>query len=136
MKIGRTTLDGVKRWALHDRPEETCGVLATPGGRSLDEWPFALVLRLHNAADQPEYRFAFDANEQLMLWQFLEDGGYRPVAIFHSHTAAAAEMSQTDLRYAVDASLLHLVYSVGLDEARLWRVEDGHPIEIPLEVVT
>lgn len=118
-------------------PREACGILI-----GHDDQPLRLR-RMHNLADDPTSRFAFDPDEQLEVYRALDELGLDPVAIYHSHTSSAAVPSRTDVACAreeqahyVIVSTRHETPAAGHDhEIRSYRLADGQLIEEPVEVM-
>lgn len=114
-------------------PREGVGLLAGPrdpldhiphllhsGVRHVDRWvPQA------NVAEFPRARYEVDPEQTLTTWEALIAAGRRPWIMCHSHVTTSAAPSESDIRYAVDQTLLHLVVSLaGLDPvAVLWRLD-------------
>lgn len=112
-----------------------CGIDAV--ARVADRW-----VPLGNAAEHPRARYEVADGDLVDAWQALEDDGRRPWVIVHSHVRTSAAPSETDIRYAVDPSLLHMIVSLGGVEpvAVLWRlnpntVAPNHAKRVRYEVV-
>lgn len=93
---------------------------ASREGRVCDRW-----VPLPNRSEFPRLRFEMDDAELLDAWNALDaDGHRRPWIIVHSHVNAGPAPSPTDIVYAVDPTLLHLIVSIGGVAAypRLWRI--------------
>lgn len=132
MRLARHLYDRVVRDCVDRAPDEACGVLSGP---------VALVdpTELHimaNVADDPRYRFAFDPQAQLDLWRMLDKRIHRPRVVYHCHVTTGPYPSEHDIRFAVDASLLHLVVSLqmGTPAARLFSIRRGTVVQEPLLV--
>jgi proteasome lid subunit RPN8/RPN11 len=82
-----------------------------------------------NAAASP-YRFELEFDEP-EIW-YAEDDGYE-LAVFHSHVAAPARPSRTDVEnIGLWAGKPYLVYSLQSDDLAAFRIEDGQIAEVPL----
>lgn len=140
MNIPANVLDAVLLHCREAFPEEACGVLYGWAERPDDVHG---VLRMVNNAEHPLVRYEFDPHHQVLIWKRLDSLKQRPRVIYHSHTRTDALLSPTDIRYANDPEILHLVVGrltrgeaahAGLD-IRLWRVERGQATEVPYTVV-
>jgi proteasome lid subunit RPN8/RPN11 len=96
-----------------------CSECGAGGGR-VDRW-----VPLVNAAEHPRLRFQVDPAEQIAAYEVCEADGRWPWIMVHSHVRASAAPSETDIRYATDRTLLHMVVSLaGLTPvAALWRLD-------------
>jgi len=82
-----------------------------------------------NAAASP-YRFELEFDDPA-IW-FAEDDGYE-LAVFHSHLAAPARPSRTDVEnIGLWEGKPYLVYSLREDDLAAFRIEGGRIAEIPL----
>jgi proteasome lid subunit RPN8/RPN11 len=82
-----------------------------------------------NAAASP-YRFELEFDDP-EIW-FAEDDGYE-LAVFHSHLAAPARPSRTDVEnIGLWEGKPYLVYSLREDDLAAFRIEGGRIAEIPL----
>jgi proteasome lid subunit RPN8/RPN11 len=103
-------------------PNEACGLLV------LNEGVAERYIPGRNRAASP-YRFELDVDPE--AW-FLEDEGYE-LAVFHSHVAAPARPSRTDVEnIGLWAGRPYLVYSLARDELTAWRIDDGRIDQEPL----
>jgi len=85
---------------------------------------------LGNVAEFPRVRYEVDPGELLAVYDELEADGYRPAVMVHSHLRTGAAPSATDVRYATNPALLHLI--VDLEAPRpvpvLWRLRPDHAL--------
>jgi proteasome lid subunit RPN8/RPN11 len=106
-----------------ETPNEACGLVLLRDGRAERYEPG------HNAAASP-YRFELEFDDP-EVW-FAEDEGYE-LAVFHSHVAAPARPSRTDVEnIGLWAGRPYLVYSVQDDNLAAFRIEDGRIVELEL----
>lgn len=116
-----------------EHPREACGVL--PGRNGRPEWH----VPMRNVSDRPERRFAFDLDDQLAVWQAMDEAGEDPIVIYHSHTASDAVPSATDCAHFQDPAVHYVIVST-LDRAgeqtrvRAWRHDNGVLTEEPVIV--
>ena len=108
--------------AQAEAPNEACGLLVLRDGRAE---------RYHagrNAAASP-YRFELEVEPE--VW-FLEDDGYE-LAVFHSHLAAPARPSRTDVEnIGLWEGRPYVILSVDRRELAAFRIEGGRVTELPL----
>ena len=82
-----------------------------------------------NAAASP-YRFELEFDDP-EIW-YAEDDGYE-LAEFHSHVAAPARPSRTDVEnIGLWAGKPYLVYSLQADDLAVFRIEDGQIEPLPI----
>jgi len=109
---------------------EACGLIGARDGLPHSCYPVA------NAAAAPQVRFQLDAQGQIEAMRQIRDHGETLFAIFHSHPAAPAEPSATDLAEAAYPDALYLVISLntkGVLEMRgFWIGEDKSVAEVTL----
>lgn len=114
-------------------PLEGVGLLAGPKGH-LDHIPYELRsdvprvdrwVPLVNTAEHPRLRFQVDPAEQIAAYEACEADGLWPWVMVHSHVRASAAPSETDIRYATDPNLLHMIVSLASSApvAVLWRLD-------------
>jgi proteasome lid subunit RPN8/RPN11 len=112
--------------AAHSRaevPNEACGLVLLRDGVAERYVPG------RNAAASP-YRFELEFDDP-EVW-FAEDDGYE-LAVFHSHLAAPARPSRTDVEnIGLWEGKPYLVYSLREDDLAAFRIEGGRIAEIPL----
>jgi proteasome lid subunit RPN8/RPN11 len=120
-------------------PREGLGLLAgRRGGFTCDRW-----VPLDNVAEFPRLRYEADPEALVEAWERLEaDGGRRPWIVCHSHVTTSAAPSPTDIRYAVDPTLNHMIVSLAGSRpvAALWRLDSTETAtkqarKIPFQVV-
>jgi proteasome lid subunit RPN8/RPN11 len=106
-----------------EAPNEACGLVLLRDGRAERYEPG------RNASPSP-YRFELEFDDP-EIW-FAEDDGYE-LAVFHSHVAAPARPSRTDVEnIGLWAGRPYLVYSLQDDDLAAFRIEDGRIVELEL----
>ena len=104
-----------------EAPNEACGLVLLREGHAERYEPG------RNAAASP-YRFELEFDDP-EVW-FAEDDGYE-LAVFHSHVAAPARPSRTDVEnIGLWAGRPYLVYSLRDDDLAAFRIEDGRIVEL------
>jgi proteasome lid subunit RPN8/RPN11 len=119
--------DAVRReLAAHaeaEAPNEACGLILFRDGVAERYVPG------RNAAASP-YRFELEFDDP-EVW-FAEDEGYE-LAVFHSHLAAPARPSRTDVEnIGLWNGKPYLIYSVREDDLAAFRIEDGRIAPLPV----
>jgi proteasome lid subunit RPN8/RPN11 len=106
-----------------EAPNEACGLVLLRDGRAERYEPG------RNAAASP-YRFELEFDDP-EIW-YAEDDGYE-LAVFHSHVAAPARPSRTDVEnIGLWAGKPYLVYSLQGDDLAAFQIEDGQIEVIPV----
>jgi len=113
--------------ARDEAPVECCGLLVG-GDRFIDE-----AVAAKNLAASPT-RFLIDPKDHINARRAARDRGLEVVGFYHSHPHSPPLMSPTDIAEAAYPEAVHLILSLaGVDpEARLFRIEQGSAIELPL----
>jgi len=106
-----------------EAPNEACGLVLLRDGRA-ERYEAG-----RNAAASP-YRFELEFDDP-EIW-YAEDDGYE-LAVFHSHVAAPARPSRTDVEnIGLWAGKPYLVYSLQNDDLAAFRIEDGQIEVVPI----
>jgi proteasome lid subunit RPN8/RPN11 len=111
-------------------PEEGCGLLeGDAAGNVLAAHP------TENVAHSPS-RFTVDPVAHHALWRRAEEAGHVLVGSFHSHPAAAAVPSATDIAGALDPEWLYLIVGPlnGTLEVRGYRIRRRQVDEVSLTI--
>jgi proteasome lid subunit RPN8/RPN11 len=113
--------------AAQHAPIEACGLLAGAGS------VVAKSYRLSNV-DQSSEHFSLDPKEQFAAARAMRADGLEMMAVYHSHPATPARMSDEDLRLAVAPGLHYVIVSLvdpGKPEVKSFLVKNGRPAEEP-----
>jgi proteasome lid subunit RPN8/RPN11 len=89
---------------LERNSEEACGIVAGIDGTSCAVFPVTNVL--HSPV-----RFLMDPEEQLNVFNKIEDQDWQMVAIYHSHLQGPKSPSQTDINEAYYPEVINLIWS-------------------------
>ena len=116
MTVPQSILTKIIEQARDEAPNEACGYLA-----GLDECG-KLVLPMRNADESPEH-YSFDPTEQFGAIKEAREAGLDLIAVYHSHPATPARMSQEDIRLAHDTSVVYLIYSLAEDTIKGFQVD-------------
>jgi proteasome lid subunit RPN8/RPN11 len=117
--------------AVAGLPEEACGLLAGQDGRIERFYPT-------RNADRSRTTYRLDPEEQLQLFNEIEEKGWVLSGIFHSHTQTEAYPSDTDRRQAFYPDAHYLLVSL-TDRSdpvlRAFTIRDGQVEEREVRVV-
>ena len=123
MVIPAEVRDALVAHAEREAPNEACGLVLLRDGRA-ERYEAG-----RNAAASP-YRFELEFDDP-EIW-YAEDDGYE-LAVFHSHVAAPARPSRTDVEnIGLWAGKPYLVYSLQNDDLAAFRIEDGQIEVVPI----
>jgi proteasome lid subunit RPN8/RPN11 len=118
--------DGVRRaleeHARAEEPNEACGVVVLRDGKAE---------RYEAGRNRAASPYRFELNVDPTVW-FLEDDGYE-LAVFHSHLAAPARPSRTDVEnIGLWEGRPYLILSVRTGELAAFTIEGGRISELEL----
>ncbi|ADB62355.1 Mov34/MPN/PAD-1 family protein [Haloterrigena turkmenica DSM 5511] len=117
--------DRILERAREGAPEEICGIFGgdfEPEGQSRvrSQYPAG------NVAETPRTRYRIDPEEQLAIFEHLEDRGEEIVGFYHSHPRGPPSPSATDEAQATWPDRSYLIVSLEPLEVGSWRWrEDG-----------
>lgn len=132
LRIPSNLLGAVVEHARAALPAEAVGLLGGPAPG------FAMIgLPLPNYAGRDAY--LADPWAQFRAERLLANRGYQLVAVYHSHPGGGAGLSPLDLAFARQRTCLQVIVAlkgshVPGEDIRVYRVTDGAPIEISLDV--
>lgn len=120
LKITAQALQQMVEHARRDAPIEACGYLGE------QENKVSITVPLTNTDASPEH-YSMDPREQFATVRRFRNEGYKLRAVYHSHPASPARMSQEDIRLAADPSLTYVIVSLVGEraEAKAFTVRDG-----------
>ena len=111
--IKQSDFDKILEYALSQRPDEACGLIAgkeaEDGSRSIEK-----VYLLTNT-DHTNEHFTIDPKEQLSAIKDMRANGLKPLGNWHSHPESPSRPSEEDKRLANDSRASHLILSL-MDE--------------------
>lgn len=108
---------------------EICGLIGSRDGQPVHCYPVS------NTSASPQNRFEMDSREQIKAMALMRDRQEELFAIYHSHPAAPAFPSTTDLDNAAYPEALYLIISLntkGVLEMRGFKLENRAICEIEL----
>jgi len=129
--IAKSVADEIIAAAQRVAPLEACGLLAGVG----EQLTRAYVLTNADAAAE-HYRML--PEEQFAAITDMRRAGLRMLAIWHSHPASPARMSEEDLRLAFTPDVLYVIVSLAEGAApvvRAFAVNDGVSQNVALRIV-
>ncbi|MHB1462470.1 MAG: M67 family metallopeptidase [Armatimonadota bacterium] len=130
IQLPAAIFDDIIQHARELAPVECCGLLA---GNSIE---VSRHYRLTNIDDSPEH-FSLDPKEQFAAVKDARPLGLDIIAVYHSHPASPARMSEEDLRLAFAPGFRFVIVSL-LDAdhpiLKCFIVVDGQSVEEPVIV--
>lgn len=115
---------------LREFPNECCGVIAAEGGVPVKVFPMT-------NADASPATYRLDGQEQLRVFDEIDERGWELWAIYHSHTHSEAYPSETDVRLAFYPEAYYLLLSLQDRAApvlRAFRIEEDRIDEEELTI--
>ena len=130
MEIPQSIFDRMVAQARREIPIESCGILAGQNGR------IEKIYEMSNA-DNSSTHFSLKPEEQFAVVKDIRATGLKMTAIYHSHPATPARLSEEDIRLAITPDVVYLVLSLLGDEPcmKCFHVAAGGVIEVPLKIV-
>lgn len=112
-------------------PDEACGLLA--GNESVIS-----VFHPMTNSDASSEHYSMIPEEQFAAIKDMRAKGLEMIAIWHSHPATPARMSEEDIRLAYTPGLAYLILSLEIPSSpslKAYRMGDAGPMEVTLEVL-
>ena len=108
--LKRSDFDKILEYALSQRPDEACGLIAgkesEDGSRSIEK-----VYLLTNT-DHTNEHFSIDPKEQLKAVKDMRAEGLVPLGNWHSHPESPSRPSEEDKRLANDSKATYMILSL------------------------
>lgn len=117
--------------ALREFPNECCGMIAAQAGVPVK------VFAMKNA-DASATTYRMDSDEQLKVFNEIDENGWEPWAFYHSHTHSEAYPSPTDVLMAFYPDVRYMVVSLADRESPVVRsffIVEGNVREEALTVI-
>jgi proteasome lid subunit RPN8/RPN11 len=130
--LTRAVAEAMRGAALAAAPLEACGLCGGREGRVTAFHPLA-------NADASGEHYRMRPEEQFAAVRAMRAAGDRLLAIWHSHPASPARMSEEDLRLAFTPETVYLITSLdtpGEPALRGFTVRDGRAEPVELEELT
>jgi proteasome lid subunit RPN8/RPN11 len=125
--IDRSHWDEMKREVDKKAPQEACGIIA--GNDHMGSIVFPVTNILHSPT-----RYRMDPEEQLKVFQELDDRDLQLLAIYHSHPKGPQHPSPIDIAEAYYPQAIHIIwYRIGkIWNCRGYKIKENRVQEVPL----
>lgn len=136
--IRRDDFNKIYDYALAQRPDEACGLIA--GADTEDGVREIKKVYLLTNTDHTNEHFTIDPREQLKAIKDMRAAGLRPLGNWHSHPETPSRPSEEDKRLANDSRASYLILSLAaegkpvLNAFHVW-TEDGKKLVRKEELV-
>jgi proteasome lid subunit RPN8/RPN11 len=125
-RLPKDLFERIVSQAREEAPNEACGYLAGADNEA------QAVIPMVNVDASPEH-FSFDPKAQFDAVKRARDWGLDLIAVYHSHPATPARMSEEDIRLANDTRPVYLIYSMAEDRIRGFRIDrDKRLTDVPV----
>ena len=129
MTLPMSILTKIIAQATDEAPNEACGYLVGRDDRG------ELAIPMRNVDESPEH-YSLDPAEQFAVVKKAREAGLDLIAVYHSHPATPARMSQEDIRLVYDTSVVYLIYSMEEKVIKGFRVDQEKNLsEVPVTVL-
>ena len=130
MKIKRSVAGRIIAHAKEKAPIEACGYLAGKNGVALKNYEMTNT-------DASGEHFSMDPGEQFEVLKKSRNEGLDLLAVYHSHPATPARLSEEDIKLAYDRDLIYVIVSLALkqEEVKAFRILEDGISEEALEVI-
>jgi proteasome lid subunit RPN8/RPN11 len=110
--------------------EETCGIVAGVNRTSRAVYPVTNIL--HSPV-----KYRMDPEQQLVVFNQIDEKRWELLAIFHSHLQGPPEPSRTDVAEAAYPGVIHLIWSPSSQgwACRGYLIEKGSVSEVPIQII-
>lgn len=134
LRLSADLLAAVVYHATLAHPAEACGLLTGPAGQTEVA---TRQVPIRNTALDPKAEFVFDVDDQLAAYADMDARGEDPVVVYHSHPRGPAVLSGRDQAHAAHTSAVWLVVATSTrpPQVQAWRMQDGAPVKVKVEVV-
>ena len=127
LNISQPILDQIAAQAAREAPLEACGYLAGTGDTA------AAVYPLSNMDKSPEH-FSFDPRQQFKTIKAARAQGLTILAVYHSHPASPARLSDEDIRLSLDPDVIYLIYSIPEKKLSAFKLTQGKIIDEEIKI--
>ncbi len=114
--IRKSDFDKIYKYAISQRPDEACGLIA---GSEEDGVREIKKVYLLTNVDHTNEHFSIDPREQLSAVKDMRIEGLKPLGNWHSHPESPSRPSEEDKRLANDSRASYLILSLA---------EEGNPV--------
>jgi proteasome lid subunit RPN8/RPN11 len=129
LRISRKLTNQLLHLAQQSPESEICGFIGSKNGLPVSCYP------IQNIAEHPKQRFLFDPAQQIAAMKKMRETDENLFAIYHSHPAAPAAPSSTDLELAAYPEVYYLIISLntkGVLEMRAFKINRKIATEIAI----
>jgi proteasome lid subunit RPN8/RPN11 len=131
LDIPNNIFEQILKQAEAELPIEACGILA--GSDSKVEKLYKMT-----NADKSSTHFMMDPAEQFRVHKDIRSAGLKVLAIYHSHPATPARLSQEDIRLSLTPDVTYVI--VSLQDSRCpavkgFLIENGNVTEVPVKII-
>jgi len=124
--VKKSVISKIIKHAKDEIPIEACGYLAG-SGRYIQE-----IFPMKNLDKSPEH-FSFDPKEQFKTVKEARKKDLELLAVYHSHPASPARMSEEDKKLAYDPEMIYIIYSIIDNELKAFMLDSKKNI-IDIEI--
>ena len=113
-----------------EAPIEACGILA--GSDSKVEKLYKMT-----NADKRSDHFLMEPAEQFKVVKDIRSAGLKMLAIYHSHPATPARLSQEDIRLSLTPDVTYVIVSLresSCPAVKGFLIDDGNITEVPVKI--
>ncbi len=130
MKIKKDIYDNIIAHAKKLAPIEACGYLASQNNVIIKHYELTNI-------DQSEEHFSFDPAEQFATIKDARANALEVYAVYHSHPATPARLSQEDIKLAYDPSISYVIVSLadGGEDIKSFKIKDAQITPEEIEIV-
>ncbi len=130
IRIPKSIYEGIVEQARRESPLECCGILA--GKDRTVKKAFEIT-----NTEKSSVRFLMSPQEQLKVFEELENESIEMIAIYHSHTHSASFPSETDVKTAFYPGVSSIIISLekGIPVVKAFRIDKGTILPEEIEVI-
>jgi proteasome lid subunit RPN8/RPN11 len=131
IQLSRKITNQLLHTAQMSPEQEVCGLIGAKDGIA------QTCYIINNTAEEPETRFQLDEKQQISAMSAMRDKNETLFAIYHSHPAAPAVPSATDIKLASYPDAVHLIISLntkGVLEIRAFSIIEQFATELPISM--
>jgi len=130
LEIPNNIFQQMLKQAEAEAPIEACGILA--GSDSKVEKLYKMT-----NADKSNNHFLMEPTEQFKVIKDIRSAGLKVLAIYHSHPATPARLSQEDIRLSLTPDVTYVIVSLresSCPAVKGFLIDDGNITEVPVKI--
>jgi len=131
LEIPNNIFQQMLKQAEAEAPIEACGILA--GSDSKVEKLYKMT-----NADKSNNHFLMEPTEQFKVIKDIRSAGLKVLAIYHSHPATPARLSQEDIRLSLTPDVTYVIVSLrdsSCPAVKGFLIENGNVTEVPVKII-